>query len=74
MRLQAVRPSRLSLDFVLITTLLLMPAVLSAQEKIAFQSQRDGNPEVYVMNPDGSGQRNLTRTRRGSTSRSRPTA
>ena len=60
MRLQAVRPSRLSLDFVLITTLLLMPAVLSAQEKIAFQSRRDGNPEVYVMNPDGTNQRRLT--------------
>ena len=60
MRLQGVRCSRLSLGFVLTATLLLMPAVLSAQEKIAFQSQRDGNPEVYVMNPDGSNQRRLT--------------
>ena len=24
-------------------------------------TRRDGNWEVYVMNPDGSGQRNLTR-------------
>ena len=24
--------------------------------RIAFQSDRDGNDEVYVMNPDGSGQ------------------
>src|SRR5215217_3418381 len=60
MRLQAVRRNRLSFGFVLTATLLLMPAVLYAQEKIAFQSQRDGNPEVYVMNPDGSNQRRLT--------------
>ena len=26
-------------------------------------SERDGNPEIYVMNADGSQQRNLTRTR-----------
>jgi len=25
-------------------------------------SERDGNVEVYVMNADGSGQRNLTRS------------
>jgi Tol biopolymer transport system component len=31
--------------------------------RIAFVSERDGNNEVYVMNADGSGQRNLTRTR-----------
>ena len=29
--------------------------------KIAFTSKRDGNDDIYVMNPDGSGQRNLTR-------------
>jgi hypothetical protein len=28
--------------------------------KIVFQSMRDGNPEIYVMNADGSGQRRLT--------------
>jgi Tol biopolymer transport system component len=27
---------------------------------IAFQSSRDGNFEIYVMNPDGSGQRRIT--------------
>jgi TolB protein len=27
---------------------------------IAFNSQRDGNSEVYVMKPDGSGQHRLT--------------
>jgi TolB protein len=30
-------------------------------QKIAFTSKRDGNWDVYLMNPDGSGQRNLTR-------------
>ena len=29
-------------------------------EKIAFVSKRDGNAEIYIMNPDGSGQVNLT--------------
>jgi TolB protein len=32
-------------------------------QKIAFMSERDGNPELYSMNADGSQQRNLTRTR-----------
>ena len=29
--------------------------------KIAFASNRDGNYEIYIMNPDGTGQKNLTR-------------
>ena len=29
-------------------------------EKIAFVSKRDGNAEIYIMNPDGSEQTNLT--------------
>jgi TolB protein len=29
-------------------------------KKIAFASDRDGNSEIYVMNPDGTGQINLT--------------
>ena len=28
--------------------------------KIAFQTLRDGNYEIYVMNVDGTGQTNLT--------------
>src|SRR5215210_3175328 len=32
-------------------------------QRIAFVCERDGNPEIYVMNTDGSGQRNLTRGR-----------
>ena len=31
-----------------------------AQPKIAFQSQRDGNREIYVMNPDGTNQTRVT--------------
>jgi TolB protein len=27
---------------------------------LVFISMRDGNYEIYIMNPDGSGQRNLT--------------
>jgi Tol biopolymer transport system component len=30
--------------------------------RIAFRSERDGNPEIYVMRDDGSGQRNLSRS------------
>lgn len=29
--------------------------------KIAFASNRDGNYEIYIMNPNGTGQKNLTR-------------
>ena len=40
-------------------------------KKIAFQSHRDGNSEIYVMNADGSEQKRLTysngiKTRRSS--------
>ena len=37
------------------------PAWSPDGRRIAFVSDRDGNFEVYVMNADGSGQRNLTR-------------
>jgi len=29
--------------------------------QLAFVSQRDGDPDIYLMNADGSNQRNLTR-------------
>jgi hypothetical protein len=31
-----------------------------ANGKIVFRSDRDGNPEIYVMDPDGSEQTNLS--------------
>ena len=34
-----------------------------ATPKIVFTSNRDGNAEIYIMNPDGSGKVNLTRHR-----------
>jgi len=33
---------------------------LYKQTKIAFMSVRDGNPEIYIMGIDGTGQTNLT--------------
>jgi TolB protein len=38
-----------------------IPAWSPDGRKIAFLSKRDGNPEIYVMNTDGSEQRNVTR-------------
>jgi TolB protein len=37
-----------------------LPAFSPDGSKIAFTSNRDGNPEIYVMNRDGSGLRRLT--------------
>ena len=36
------------------------PAPVSNKERIAFVSNRTGHDEIYVMNPEGSGQRQLT--------------
>jgi len=55
--------------FFLLMFLLLTPAISlvtaasstpKVNGKIAFSSDRDGNYEIYVMNPDGSGQTRLT--------------
>jgi Tol biopolymer transport system component len=37
-----------------------VPAVSPDGKTIAFSSKRDGNPEIYLMNSDGSQQRRLT--------------
>ena len=57
-----------ALILLLLFSLLLLPlgarpaqtAFPGANGKISFQSDRDGNYEIYVMNADGSGQTNLT--------------
>src|SRR5256886_13827912 len=36
------------------------PSGRPAAGQIAFSTDRDGNPEIYVMNADGAGVRNLT--------------
>ena len=36
-------------------------AAAPGTQKIAFTSNRDGNNEIYIMNPDGTGQMNLTK-------------
>ena len=38
-------------------------AQVPGTEKIVFVSYRNGNSEIYIMNSDGSGQKNLTRHR-----------
>jgi TolB protein len=38
-----------------------VPAWSPDGRMIAFHSLRDGYSEIYVMNPDGSGQRNVSR-------------
>src|SRR5687767_4151276 len=63
------KPIRRFLRYVLRASLLLVliagavtvnAAFPGANGKIAFSSFRDGNQEIYVMNPDGSGQTRLT--------------
>lgn len=60
MTLQAIIRSNFLVRFAFTAILLLTPAAVSAQERIVFQSQRDGNPEVYVMNSVGTNQVRLT--------------
>ena len=43
-----------------VTSVLPQTAPLRANGKIAFTSDRDGNREIYVMNPDGTNQVRLT--------------
>ena len=45
---------------VIITVLLAMGCSGGGQEKIAFVSDRDGDPEIYIMNVDGSKQTPIT--------------
>ena len=45
---------------ILVLVLTLLMVCVDAQAQIAFSSNRDGNTEIYVMNPDGGNQQNLT--------------
>ena len=62
MKLQRKTLSSFSIGLVLAAVLLTMPAVLAAQEKIVFSSNREGvnNSEIYLMNTDGTDQKRLT--------------
>jgi Tol biopolymer transport system component len=46
--------------FLIVTCLVGVAEGQLHQTKIAFVSERDGNPEIYVMNADGSGLKRLT--------------
>src|SRR5262245_44154629 len=52
--------SKLSLASFFAALLILVPAAVHAEERIVFQSFRDGNNEVYSMKADGSDPRRLT--------------
>ena len=48
------------LAIIVVLGLTLLMVCLDAQAQIAFVSERDGNPEIYVMDADGGNQQNLT--------------
>ena len=58
--------------FILANIVALGPSLLivevEVQARIAFVSQRDGNPEIYVMTADGKNQRRLTKNHHGDSS------
>ena len=61
MKLQNTISKKFSIVLFLAMFVLTLPLAAAAQEKIAFSSERDGfAPEIYTMNPDGTGQMRLT--------------
>ena len=52
--------AHLILVAVVVLGLTLLMVCVDAQAQIAFFSRRDGTPEIYVMDADGSNQRRLT--------------
>src|SRR5215217_6088564 len=61
MKLQkSIQNKRLALLGLAMAFLILPAVTASAQEKIAFQTFRDDDSEIYVMNTDGSDQTRLT--------------
>ena len=55
--------ARLILAVVIVLGLTPLMIVVEVQAQIAFVSQRDRNPEIYVMDNDGKNQRRLTNNR-----------
>ena len=47
-------------DALALAAILLMPISMRAQEKVVFESQRDGNNEIYLMDANGANQLRLT--------------
>ncbi len=71
MQADGSKPTRLTNN----TALNYWPSWSPDGKRIAFTSNRDGNYEIYLMNADGSEQRNLTRNKaRTTTRRGRRTA
>ena len=52
--------THLILTIVIVLGLTPLMVCVDAQAQIAFMSQRDGNPEIYVMDVDGGNLRRLT--------------
>ena len=55
--------ARLILASIVVSVLTSLMVVVDAQAQIAFVSERDGNPEIYVMDADGENPRRLTNNR-----------
>jgi prepilin-type processing-associated H-X9-DG protein len=63
MKLRKKLHDKFSIVLALAVIFIALPAIGAAQAeagKIAFDSNRDSNNEIYLMNPDGSQQANLT--------------
>jgi Tol biopolymer transport system component len=60
MKSQHIISEKLSIVLFSAMFLFALPLVAAAQEKIFFTSARDGNNEIYAMNPDGSDPVRLT--------------
>ena len=57
--------AHLILAIVIVLVLTPVMVCVDAQAQITFVSQRDGNPEIYVMDADGSNPQNLTNNPHG---------
>jgi Tol biopolymer transport system component len=64
MRIRQIQTRRMVIALLVLGSCLMLLAsrteATPINGKIAFESNRDGNTEIYVMNPDGSGQVNIS--------------